>query len=258
MKVYFVADAHLGARFSNNREYEIGRFAEWLNFAAQDADAIYMLGDIFDFWFEFARSVPQGYDVVLSALRRITSEGVAVHFVPGNHDQWTYGYLERECGIAVHPTKDIVEIAGKRFFLAHGHGLGEKRLGARIVNRIFENKVCRFMFRYLVPPRVGLAFGYRWSARNRFRHDRESQRDSENRHIDYYESHSSDSDAFQVRWAKNYAVIHPDTDYIVMGHLHREINMLLPPATQLVILDAFYSSRAYSVFDGDTITIDNF
>lgn len=257
MKTYFVADAHLGSRLYADSEAENHRFVNWLDFAARDADAIYLLGDIFDFWFEFAHSVPKGFDSVLEAFRRITASGTPIHFIPGNHDQWTYGYLSG-CGLTIHPTKCEVEIDGKRFLLAHGHGLGEKRRMTKLINRVFESRACQFMFRHLMPPRLGLAFGYRWSARNRIRHDREAEAASENRHIDYYAAHTTDSEAFQVEWGKTYTARHPQTDYIVMGHLHRETNLMLPSDTQLIILDAFYTSHAYAVFDGEYMALENY
>lgn len=254
MKCYFVADVHLGSRtFENPKEVE-QNFIDWLRMAAEDADAIFLLGDIFDFWFEFARSVPPGFDNVLSAMKEISSSGVRLYFVPGNHDQWTFGFLSDNCGINVLATSQLISLDNRSFFIAHGHGLGEKRTGAKIINTVFESRVCRWLFRNMVPPRLGLAFGYRWSAGNRSKHDRKSQE----RHIDYYSPHNTDNDVFQVEWAKQFAEQHTDTDYIIMGHLHQEINMRLKTGTQLLVLDEFYSHYGYAVYDGTNLYPLNF
>lgn len=254
MKCYFIADAHLGSRTFGNPKLVEKTFIDWLTMAADDADAIFLVGDIFDFWFEFAHSIPPGFDDVLAALKSVSDRGVNLYFTPGNHDQWTFGYLAKHCGVTVLDSQQLLTIDNKKFYIAHGHGLGEKRMGAKIVNAIFENKTCRWLFRHIVPQKLGLAFGYRWSARNRCRHDKED----ENRHIDYYAPHNTDDNVFQVEWAKQFVAQHPDTDYIVMGHLHREINMLLKNGTQLLILDQFYSHYGYAIYDGINLYPLNF
>lgn len=253
--VYFMADSHVGSLLMGDREGQVRRVCEWLRGVCADAEAIYLLGDVWDFWFEFAGGVPEGFDELLDTIRGVTDGGVPVHFFVGNHDQWTFGYLERRCGMVIHRGVERVVIGGRRFVLGHGHGLGERRWGTRLLNGVFENGVLRWVFRHAVVPRWGVALGYRWSARNRRRHDR-VEAEVEDR-IDYYEAHTSDVDACQVRWAKVYARENVDTDFIVMGHLHREVNMLLGSGCQLVILGAFYDEGGYAVFDGERITMCN-
>lgn len=254
--VYFMADSHLGSSLFENRDAETARLCRWLRHVSRDASAIYMLGDVFDFWYEFARSVPPGFDVLLDTMREVVADGVPIHFFPGNHDQWTYGYLSERCGLTVHSNLELVEIYGRRFLLAHGHGLGEQRRVTRMLNAVFENRALRWLFRHAVVPRWGLAFGYRWSACNRRKHDAENIAPDDR--IDYYAPHSTDSGAFQVCWAKEYVKAHSDVDYIVMGHLHKEINMMLGNGTRLLIPEAFYLNGAYAAFDGENFCLENF
>lgn len=255
-KVYFMADSHLGSLLFENSHVRLESVCRWLNYVSTDASDIYLLGDVFDFWYEFAHAVPPGFDALLDTMRSVVQQGTAIHFFPGNHDQWTYGYLAERALLTVHHSKEELVIKGKRFLLAHGHGLGEKRMTTKLLNLIFENKALRTLFRYCVVPKWGLAFGYKWSARNRLKHDRQ-EADVDDR-IDYYASHSSDSEAFQVKWAKEYVAEHADIDFIIMGHLHHETNMMLGNGTQLLILDAFYKCGGYAWFDGDCLCLDNF
>lgn len=197
-----MADSHLGSLLFDDREAQLRNVCNWLDTVSADATAIYLLGDIFDFWFEFARTVPPGFQPLFDTVKAITARGVEVHFFPGNHDQWTFGFLAA-CGMTVHGTTEAVAIQGRRFLLAHGHGLGERRRVARLLNAIFESRPLRWLFRHLVVPRWGLAFGYRWSARNRRKHDCADSRNADNA-IDYYAGHNTDSDCFQVQWAKEY------------------------------------------------------
>jgi UDP-2,3-diacylglucosamine hydrolase len=104
-------------------------------------------------------------------------------------------------------------------------------------------------------PRLGYAFGYRWSARNRKKHD---SIENTNRHHNYYEAHTTDTDAFQVEWAKQFSAKHPDVNYIIMGHLHQEVNMRLASGCQLLILDEFYKNYGYAIYDGTYLWPENF
>ena len=155
----------------------------------------------------------------------------------------------------MHKTGDFIDIEGKRFYLAHGNGLGEKRLATRILNSILESPTAQWLFRHLMIPRLGYAFGYRWSARNRKKHDAQ---ENKNRHHNYYEAHTTDTDAFQVEWAKQFSAKHPDVNYIVMGHLHQEVNMRLATGCQLLILDEFYQNYGFATFDGTYLWPENF
>lgn len=255
MKYYFLADAHLGSRLFDDQTAKNRRFIEWLKMATSEKSEIFLLGDIFDFWFEFAHAIPPGFDDVLNAMRSATQQGTRIHFFCGNHDQWTYSYLHDYCGLIIHKNGEFIDICDKKFYLAHGHGLGEKRLSTRILNKLFENPTAQWLFRHLMIPRLGYAFGYRWSARNRKKHDSIEQI---NRHHNYYESHNTDSNAFQVDWAKQFTASHPEVNYIIMGHLHKEINMQLATGCQLLILDEFYENYGFATFDGTNLWPENF
>ena len=255
-KYYFVGDAHLGSLLFKDKEEHDNRFISWLDMACADSDEVFLMGDIFDFWFEFAHSIPPGYDKILAALKEKCSTGKKIHFVCGNHDQWTYGYLSN-LGLIIHRKPEVITLNGKKILIAHGHGLGEKRKATLIINKIFENSVCQWLFRHLIPPKIGIAFGIKWSADNRKKHDKKAKNnEGENTFIDYYSNNTEES--FQMTWAMDYARQHPDTDYIIMAHLHREENRLTSNGTQIVILDEFYNRYGYGVLDETGMSLYNF
>lgn len=258
MRYFFMSDAHLGSLIINQPDEHKILVANWLQERAMDIASdgcgeIFLLGDIFDFWFEFAHSVPPGYDTILDCIKKITDSGINVHFFCGNHDQWTFGYLKTRCGMIVHHSGEKIKLGDKIFYMAHGHGLGDKTIWTRLMNNIFESSICKWMFRNLIPPRLGLWIGYRWSGSNK---EKEVAK-YKNRHIDYYTTHTTDEESFQSKWAKEFSKTNPDVDYIIMGHLHKEVNMMLSNGCQLVILDEFYTKFGYAEFDGNFISLQN-
>lgn len=246
MTYYFVGDSHLGCKAFDDVRAVTDAFVGFLRSHISDADCggIFLMGDIFDFWFEFAHSVPKGYDDVLSALKDLVSSGIAVHFIPGNHDQWTYGYLA-SLGLTVHEKISDIEINGKRIFLAHGHGLNCQDFGGKLVNWIFENHCLQWVFRHLVIPKLGIWGGMLWSASTHRRHNKEYSGDG---CIDYYAPHTSDENSDeQVSWVKSQMDRFSKYDYIIMAHRHKGLNLMLRGNVQLVILGPFF--RDYEVFE---------
>ena len=123
--IYFLSDAHLGSLAIPHRRTQERRLVRFLDSIKDKAAAVYMLGDMFDFWNEYKYVVPKGFTRFLGKISELTDLGVEVHFFTGNHDIWTYGYLEEECGVILHRHPLTTEIYGKEFYLAHGDGLGD-------------------------------------------------------------------------------------------------------------------------------------
>ena len=141
--VYFLSDAHLGSWAIPHGRMQERRLVRFLDSIKHKAAAIYLLGDMFDFWNEYRYVVPKGYTRFLGKLSELTDMGVEVHFFTGNHDLWTYGYLEEECGLIVHHKPQTVEIYDKVFFLAHGDGLGDPDKKFKFLKAMFHNRTCQ-------------------------------------------------------------------------------------------------------------------
>jgi UDP-2,3-diacylglucosamine hydrolase len=150
-KIYFLADAHLGSKWHADSVETERKLCRWLDRAKQDAQAIFLLGDIFDYWFEYKHVVPKGHTRVLGKLAEVTDSGIEVHFFIGNHDIWLTDYLTKECGMILHFEPFIVEWNKKKFFLAHGDGLGDDSPGFRLLRKLFHSKFLRFLFSAIHP-----------------------------------------------------------------------------------------------------------
>ena len=150
-KVYFVSDVHLGAPVLDNDRERENRLIRWLDTIRPDCSELFLLGDIFDFWFEYKRAVPKGHVRFLAKICEFTDQGIPVHFFTGNHDIWAFGYLPEECGVILHTHNEIFRIAGKRFLIGHGDALNPQDKGYLFLYRIFHNRFLQRCFRGLHP-----------------------------------------------------------------------------------------------------------
>ena len=149
--VYFLSDAHLGSLAIEHSRMQERRLVRFLDTIKNKAAAIYFLGDMFDFWDEYKYVVPKGYTRFLGKVSELTDMGVEVHFFTGNHDIWTYGYLEEECGMKVHTKPETVEIYDKVFYLAHGDGLGDPDNKFKRLRKVFHNRCCQRLLSFAHP-----------------------------------------------------------------------------------------------------------
>ncbi len=243
-KVYFMSDAHLGSRVIPDNRLHEKKVVAWLDFIKSDASALFLMGDIFDFWFEYRMVVPKGYTRFLGKLAEMADAGVEIHFFTGNHDLWTFGYLESEIGLKVHYKPEEVTLGSKKFFLAHGDGLDPDDKGFHLLRRLFHNKTAQRLFRAF-PPSWGQELGYGWSA-----HNRKVILNEDN-------AYSGEKYESMVIYAKKYARLH-DVDYIVFGHRHLPLDLQLVDNKRLIILGDFVSFFSYGVFNGENFYLEFF
>lgn len=235
MKHYFVSDVHLGLQVGDPAGRE-RRFADFLNGLPSDTEAVYLLGDIWDFWYEYKHVVPKGYVRVLAALQNLMDRGVRVYFFEGNHDVWTYSYFE-ELGMVKLAQPALVEIEGKIFCLGHGDGLGPVPFGYRFLRGLFHSKVAQFLFS-LLHPWVAFGLGNGWSKNNRLAHDLE------------YEFRGVDEPL--VKFAEDYSSRNK-VDYFIFGHYHTSVDMTLSSGARFLVLKDWIHSSPYICFDGETV-----
>jgi UDP-2,3-diacylglucosamine hydrolase len=165
-KIYFASDFHLGLPAGSNPLDREKKIVKWLNTIAPESKEIYLLGDVFDFWWEYKLVVPKGFTRFLATIASITESGIPVHFFKGNHDMWIGKYLTDECGIIIHSSPLFASFNGKNFYLAHGEGLGSKSAGYKILLSIFKNKPLQILYSALHPS-IGVGIGHRWSLNSR-------------------------------------------------------------------------------------------
>ena len=207
--VYFTSDVHLGGGGPEVARRVERQFVAWLDAVSADAEAVVLLGDIFDFWFEYREVVPRGFVRTLGRLAAMTDRGIRVLFFTGNHDQWMRDYLARECGVEVYTAPRVVTLCGQRLFLAHGDNMNiGERPALRLLNAVFRSRLLRWLFSWGVHPDWAMRFGHAWSAHSRRKHIRQGP------------PPVSLTDPL-VEYARRYAARNRDAvDHFVFGHMH--------------------------------------
>lgn len=245
-KVYFLSDAHLGSRAIEHSRMQERRLVNFLESIRHDAAAIYLLGDMFDFWYEFKTVVPKGYTRFLGKLSELTDAGVEVHFFIGNHDLWCGDYLEKECGIIVHREPMTVEIYGKEFYLAHGDGLGDPAASFKLLRTIFHSHTLQRLFSCL-HPRWSIDFGLQWAKHSRMK--REGCQEPE---------YMGEDKEYLVLYTKDYLKLHPTINYFIYGHRHIMLDLMLSTTARITILGDWINYFSYAVFDGENLFLDEY
>ena len=169
-KIYFASDNHLGAPNINESKIREAHFLKWLNHIDKNVGALFLLGDLFDFWYEYKTVVPKGFVRVLGKIAEISDKGIPVYFFVGNHDQWMINYFEEELGIKVYYQTREFQIEGKTFFIGHGDGLGPNDIGYKIIKKVFSNPIFQTMFRWIHPD-IGMKLGMSLSKSNKKKRD---------------------------------------------------------------------------------------
>lgn len=249
--IYFISDAHLGSRAISHQRRQERRLVRFLDEVKDKASAVYMLGDMFDFWFEYRRVVPQGFTRFLGKVSELTDAGVEVHFFTGNHDIWCWDYLQQECGCIIHHGPQTLSLGDKTFYLAHGDGLGYTTRGFRLIRGIFHNKVCQWLFRWLHPD-LGMAFGLNWAKHSRLKHE---SYDGVHAGEPPYKGENREP---LVIFAKDYLKTHPDVNYFLFGHRHIELDLQLTRTARMLILGDWVTQFTYAVYDGENMFLESY
>lgn len=247
---YFIADAHLGSRAFKHHRTQERRLVNFLDAIKDKAEAVYMLGDMFDFWFEYTDVVPKGFTRFLGKISELTDSGVEVHFFEGNHDMWCGDYLEKECGVILHRQAFTTEICGKLFYMAHGHELDYRDhvWKTRFMYQCFHSHTLHRLAR-MIHPHFFLNFGLNWAKQSRMRHQV----------IGEPPYQGPDKEGL-VCYARDYLQSHSYINYFLFGHRHIDLDMFLDKErnSRLIILGQWYSLFTYAVFDGEHLFVDHY
>lgn len=241
-KIYFASDFHLGdeKELSKERERLIVR---WLDEIKVDAKEIYLVGDIFDFWFEYKMVVPKGYTRFLGKLAELSDSGVRIHIFTGNHDVWMFNYLQEELGIQIYYKPICVELDNHKFYIGHGDGLGPGDHGYKFIKRIFTNKIAQWLFARL-HPNLALTIMHKLS-------------DLSREDTSKYTFKGNDEE-WLVQFCKE-KVKEIDVDYFIFGHRHIDLDIQVPNSNSRYInLGEWMHRRSYAVYDGKKVILKHF
>lgn len=242
-KIYFVSDFHLGVpTYEKSLERE-QRVIRWMNSIRHDVDELYFLGDVFDFWFEYKTVVPRGYVRLLGKIAEFTDAGIPVYYFTGNHDMWTFDYLQKELNVKVfkHPIEKIYN--GKRFYIGHGDGLGPGDHGYKFIKKVFASPLCQWLFARL-HPNFGIGLANYFSRKSRIA--------------------TGTSDEKFLGEEKEWLVIHSKEllarqhyDYLIFGHRHLPLDIPINNSRYINLGD-WIRYNSYGEFDGEKMELKYF
>jgi UDP-2,3-diacylglucosamine hydrolase len=248
-KIYFASDFHLGIPDHDSSLIREKKLVAWLEMARTDAAEIFLMGDLFDFWFEYRTAIPRGYARLLGKLAEITDTGIPVHLFRGNHDMWAFDYLTQELNIQLHRDPEFREFSGKHFYLAHGDGLGPGDHGYKFIKKVFANPFNQWLFR-LLHPDLGIKMALYWSRKSR-KVSMEKEKKDEDITLKLIQKRISvhSNELLKQR---------PELNYLIYGHYHFPLDTQLTDNARQLVLGDWLTHFTYAVFDGEQLDLKTF
>jgi len=243
-KLYFASDFHLGVptlELSLAREKMV---CKWLDSIKHDASEIFLVGDLFDFWYEYKYTIPKGFTRLFGKIAELTDSGIKVHFFTGNHDLWMNDYFKKELNVEIHHEPIEREFNGKKFFIGHGDGLGPGDKKYKLLKKVFASKTCQWLFSRLHP---NLAFAI---ARASSKRSRIITADSDEKFL-------GKENEWLYLFSRDYIKDHK-IDYFIFGHRHLPLDMDIEGKARYINLGEWINYRTYAVFDGTDLKLQKF
>lgn len=243
-KIYFLSDFHLGIPDRESSLEREKKIVEFLDQASKDASEIYILGDIFDFWFEYKTAVPRGYVRLLGKIATLSDSGIPIHIFIGNHDMWIFDYLPTELGATLYRDPIRKTYGNKKFLIGHGDGLGPGDHGYKFIKSVFRNPISQWLFARF-HPNFGIGMANFWSGRSRKKHWENDRK------------WTGDENEFLVQYCKQ-ELKKEQIDFFIFGHRHLPINMQIDPDSRYINLGDWINYFTYAVFNGETMELRSF
>lgn len=239
-KIYFASDFHLGVPdYASSRERE-EKVVAWLDGIKKDASEVYLMGDIFDFWFEYATVIPKGFVRLQGKIAELTDAGIKVTLFKGNHDMWMFSYFQQELGVDLVSDELVLERGGKKFFLHHGDGLGPGDAKYKLLKKFFRSRFCQWLFARL-HPNLGIGIANYWSRNSRLANSKK-------------EAFEGEDKEWLVQYCKE-VLQKAHYDYFIFGHRHLPLDIQLNANSRYVNLGEWMNYFSYAVFDGENLQL---
>lgn len=240
-KIYFSSDNHLGIPSLKKSHEREQKFVNWLNEIQHDAGAIFLLGDLFDFWFEYKKVVPKGFVRVLGKLAQITDSGIPIFFFVGNHDIWMNDYFQKELNIKVFHKPEEFICNGKLFLVGHGDGLGPGDTGYKRMKKVFTNPFCKWLFKWLHPD-IGVALGQYLSVSNKLISGKDDV------------VFLGENNEWLVQYCKR-KITQKNYDYFLFGHRHLPMKISISEKATYINTGDWIHFFTYAVFNGEQLLL---
>jgi len=243
-KLYFASDFHLGIPNHGDSVDRERRLVRWLEMAANNNGVVFLVGDLFDFWFEYRKVVPKGHVRFLGKIAELTDRGIPVHIFTGNHDLWMFGYLQQELGVTVHHQPVLVKSGNQRILVGHGDGLGPGDRSYKLLKRVFTSGFAQFLFSWLHPD-IGIGLALRWSRSSRLANQKQE------------EEFKGEEREFLLAWCKETEAIQHH-NYYVFGHRHLPLDLRVGESARYINLGEWVHFTTYAVYDGREMQLLHF
>ena len=243
-KIYFASDFHLGVPDDESSKKREKLLVKWLESIRHDAHSVYLLGDTFDFWFEYKHTIPKGFTRFLGKLAEIRDAGIPIFMFIGNHDMWMFDYFPRELGIPVIREQQVLVVGKQKLLIGHGDGLGPGDRFYKILRAgLFHNRFFQWVFNW-VHPNLGMALAHAWSKSSRISNLKKEQFQNEkNEFLFAYCTEMEKTQHF---------------DYYIYGHRHLPLDLPVGPSSRYINLGEWVNFTTYAVYDGVKVGLMSF
>ena len=242
--IYFVSDQHFGAPTSEKSKIREQKFVQWLDVIKHDASELFLLGDLFDFWFEYKHAVPKGFIRVLGKLAELSDSGIKIHFFVGNHDLWMNDYFKTELNIDTYYQPKEFTLFNKTFLIGHGDGLGPGDKGYKRMKKVFTNSFSKWLYRWLHPD-IGIKLAQYLSVKNKLISGEED--------IKFL----GEENEWLVQYCK-LKLTQKHYDYFLFGHRHLPMEINLTPNSKYINTGDWIVHYTYAIFDGDEMVLKSY
>jgi len=243
-KIYFASDFHLGVPDHATSLAREKKIVAWLDSLQSDIHSLYLLGDIFDFWFEYRHTIPKGFVRLQGKLAEMRDQGIPVFFFTGNHDMWMFDYFKKEMGITIYRDPLELSIGNHKLLIGHGDGLGPGDTTYKVLKKFFNSSFCQWLFRW-IHPNLGMALAHYWSRKSRISN------------LKREEKFQGEEHEFLLTWCREQEKMNHH-DYYIFGHRHLALDLKVGEGSRYLNLGEWVHFSPFAVYDGQTLTLKSF
>ena len=243
-KIYFASDFHLGTPDADDSLKRERNIVAWLQSIRHDAHAIFLLGDIFDFWFEYTHAIPKGFIRLQGKLAELRDEGTPIAFFTGNHDMWMFDYFPKELGIPIYRKPQVLQVGQHRLLMGHGDGLGPGDSVYKIQKKFFDSALCQWLFAR-IHPNLGIRIARYWSRKSRINNTKQEER------------FSGEENEFLLTYCREIEKKHHH-DFYVFGHRHLPLDLAVSFNSRYINLGEWVNFSTYAEYDGREMKLNSF
>ncbi len=243
-KIFFASDFHLGVPNAEESLAREKRIVRWLDSIRHEAHSIYLMGDIFDFWFEYKHTIPKGFIRLQGKLAELSDAGIPIIFFTGNHDMWMFDYFTNELNIAIYREPVELNVNGQKLLIGHGDGLGPGDSTYKILKWFFNSKFCQWLFGW-IHPNIGMGIAHRWSRKSRISNMKRE------------EKFKGEENEFLLTYCKALEQ-HHHHDFYVFGHRHLPLDLAVSDTSRYINLGEWVNFNTYAEYDGRQVSLKTY